>query len=177
MSKELERIFNRMQNKDLPEVNVNGHMGWYGGESELESKINIKHYNGQYVLSHWGTPILQVKYTMDTQRVISYYGESKSDADLINQFLGLLDMYDYGATYRPSLNMFAVFDENVVPVELLDKKAKPTNTDRNFKLKVVELIGSHESQSENAICDYEPVTNLNDELAKQKYELVKKNCN
>lgn len=110
MSKQLEKLTEKALRTGF--ANLNGrYYIYYQGYSELESKWQVQYDNetGDLELYHWGTKILKLGSLKASKPIVKeFYGQSKSDRDALTfmfHYFGL----PYGASYRPSVDIFNVF--------------------------------------------------------------------
>lgn len=104
MSKTLEKLILKAEQKGI--AILNGRM-WdnsmrdYG---ELEEKYAIERTGNTVILRHWGTETL--KLDLLNNIVVSWYGESRSDADSMNFVLSYYKIKG-NFRYRPSIDEFS----------------------------------------------------------------------
>lgn len=92
----IENLYNKAQENG--EAILNGRMRDFDfGQTyvgDLEEKYYIGITENEVILRHWGTETLRIN--KHTKEVISWYGESRSDADSMNT---LLDIVENKTTY------------------------------------------------------------------------------
>ena len=106
MSKQLENLVEKAQEKGF--ARVNGRMRGYGYVGRLEEKYSISiKKNGtkrqELILSHWGTETLRID-TLN-KKVLGVYGVGNSDRDSVNFILDKFDIPNR-VHYYPSRDAF-----------------------------------------------------------------------
>ena len=103
MSKQLEKLFNKASQLTEGTVKVNGRQ-WdmYSRDyEELREKyaVEVTNEDGARVMTfrHWGTETAILK----AGKLVDVYGESKSDADSVQQFLNTFASGDYETHFYP----------------------------------------------------------------------------
>ena len=101
MSKTLDKLVERANKKG--EAILNGRT-WTGyGYSDLREKYAITDNGTIVTLRHWGTETLVINKEAGT--IVSWYGESRSDADSMNYILSTFRI-NGGFRYFPSQDRF-----------------------------------------------------------------------
>lgn len=97
MSKTLDKLINRAEEKGF--ARLNGRQRGYGYVGDLEEKYSVEIKNNTVVLNHWGTETLRI----DTvnKKILYIYGESVSDRDSVNHMLYRFKM-PYHVHFYPS---------------------------------------------------------------------------
>ena len=97
--KTVTNLIEKAQGKGFARINGK----YYGGEKMEKYAVTIE--NGKLELRHWETVTLELD--LVDNKITSYYGESKSDADSINTVLDHFNV-EGKATYRPSIGKFSI---------------------------------------------------------------------
>ena len=114
MSKQLQNLVEKAQEKGF--ARVNGRQREYGYIGKLEEKYAVEIKNNIVKLRHWGTQTLEI----DTvnKKVLDVYGISNSDRDSVNFILNKFDI-PYHVHYYPSRYEFELHDDNENVIEVI----------------------------------------------------------
>ena len=108
MSRLLENLVTKAQEKGFAKVNGRKYEYYYGCKGILEEKYSIEIENNILRLKHWGTLTLEID--IDNKKVISVYGISNSDRYSINFILNEYDL-PFHVHYYPSRDTLELHDE------------------------------------------------------------------
>ena len=97
--KTVTNLIEKAENKGFAKINGK----YYGGQKMEKYAVTIK--DGKLELRHWETTTLELD--LVNNKITSYYGESKSDADSINTVLDYFNIKGQ-ASYRPSIDKFSI---------------------------------------------------------------------
>ena len=108
MSRLLENLVTKAQEKGFAEVNGRKYKYDYGCKGILKEKYSIEIENNILRLKHWGTLTLEID--IDNKKVINVYGNSSSDRYSINFILNEYNL-PFHVHYYPSRDTFELHDE------------------------------------------------------------------
>ncbi len=100
--KTIENLLDKAEQKG--EAILNGSMSYaWGVKGDLEEKYAIEIYGNKLYMRHWGTQTIEID--LNTNEIVSYYGESVSDRDSLNTLVYCLGM-EPNFRYLPSKDLF-----------------------------------------------------------------------